>query len=322
MTHRFPIKEIARQAGLGTATVDRVLNGRAHVSAQTQGRVATAIAELEGQEAQLAARGRRMFVDVVVEAPERFSRQVRVACEAVLPEVREAVFRPRFLFQEMMSVREVVAALERVRRRGSQGVILKARDVPAVRDAVDALVAARIPVVTLVTDVPESARLGYVGLDNAQAGQVAAYLLAGADVVLASRSQEDFQGEAERFEGFRAAFRGRIVEVAGGAGLAGETRRQLTDVPRVDGVYSMGGGNGAILDVLGGHPVRFVAHDLDMENRRLLAAERINFVLHHDLEVDLKRAFRAISACHGLGPAGPVRQFSDVQVVTPFNVPG
>ena len=54
MTHRFPIKEIALQAGLSTATVDRVLNGRAHVSAQTKARVAAAVGELEGQEAQLS----------------------------------------------------------------------------------------------------------------------------------------------------------------------------------------------------------------------------------------------------------------------------
>lgn len=60
MTHRFPIKEIARQAGLGTATVDRVLNGRAHVSPQTKLRVKAAIEESKTQETQLAARGRRL----------------------------------------------------------------------------------------------------------------------------------------------------------------------------------------------------------------------------------------------------------------------
>ena len=45
MTHRFPIKEIARQAGLGPATIDRVLNNRANVSPQTRNRVAAALRE-------------------------------------------------------------------------------------------------------------------------------------------------------------------------------------------------------------------------------------------------------------------------------------
>ena len=91
MTHRFPLKEIARQAGLGTATVDRAINDRAHVSPQTKARVSAAIAELEGQEAQLVARGRRMFFDFVIEAPTRFSREVHKAAEQVLTHVGAAV---------------------------------------------------------------------------------------------------------------------------------------------------------------------------------------------------------------------------------------
>ena len=102
MTHRFPIKEIARQAGLGTATVDRVLNGRAHVSPQTKLRVTVALEELKAQEAQLAARGRRLFFDFVVEAPARFSREVKAAAEAIVPKIGTAVCRPRFLLQDII----------------------------------------------------------------------------------------------------------------------------------------------------------------------------------------------------------------------------
>lgn len=153
MTHRFPIKEIARQAGLGTATIDRVLNGRANVSPQTKLRVTAAIEELREQEAQLAARGRRLFFDFVVEAPSRFSREIKLAAEAVLPQIGTAVCRPRFLLQEIMEEDEVVAALKRIVKRGSQGVCLKARDTAKIRQAVNTLTAARIPVVTLVTDV-------------------------------------------------------------------------------------------------------------------------------------------------------------------------
>jgi LacI family transcriptional regulator len=177
MTHRFPIKEIARQAGLSTATVDRVLNERAHVSPQTKLRVTTAIEELRAQEAQLAARGRRLFFDFVVEAPSRFSREVKAAAEAVLPQIGTAVCRPRFLLQEIMEEDEVVGALKRIMKRGSHGVCLKARDTARIRKAVKKLTAAKIPVVTLVTDVRDADRLAYVGLDNAGAGRTAAYLI-------------------------------------------------------------------------------------------------------------------------------------------------
>ena len=75
MAHRFLIKEIALQAGLGVATVDRVLNGRANVREHTRNRVEQAIKELEKQELNLANTGRKLMVDVVAEAPTRFSRK-------------------------------------------------------------------------------------------------------------------------------------------------------------------------------------------------------------------------------------------------------
>ena len=87
MKHPFPLKEIALQSGLSLATVDRALHGRAHVSAQTARRVQAAIVELTRQEGQLAARGRRMFIDIVVEAPRRFSDELRRAANQVSAEI-------------------------------------------------------------------------------------------------------------------------------------------------------------------------------------------------------------------------------------------
>jgi LacI family transcriptional regulator len=55
--------------------------------------------------------------------------------------------------------------------------VLKAPDVPEVTAAVQRLGRAGIPVVTLVTDLPGSGRLAYVGMDNRAAGATAAYLL-------------------------------------------------------------------------------------------------------------------------------------------------
>ena len=338
MTHRFPIKEIARQAGLGPATVDRALNNRPHVSPQTKHRVAAAIGELEAQETQLAARGRRLFFDFVVEAPERFSREVRDAAHAVVPQIGTAVCRPRFLMQEVMEEKEVVQALARIAKRGSHGVCLKARDTLRIRAAVTALIAAKIPVVTLVTDIGETNRLRYVGVDNAGAGRTAAYLIAksvpdGPGVVLATLSHERFLGEEEREAAFVAALSGHRPELhvhvlRGGSGVGIETSKLIMGavaaLTNLRAVYSMGGGNKAILRTLadvGLRPEVYVAHDLDRDNRGLIETAQIDFVLHHDLRADMRDAFDAFLAFHRLAADPDLKPPSAVQVITPVNLP-
>ncbi|MFY1709433.1 LacI family DNA-binding transcriptional regulator [Tritonibacter scottomollicae] len=338
MTHRFPIKEIARQAGLGTATVDRVLNGRAHVSPQTKMRVTAAMDELKAQEAQLAARGRRLFFDFVIEAPSRFSREVKATAEAILPQIGTAVCRPRFLLQDIMEEDEVVAALMRIMKRGSHGVCLKARDTAKIREAVKMLANARIPVVTLVTDIGGPDRLAYVGLDNAGAGRTAAYLISltlgeAQGMVLATRSHERFLGEEERESAFVEALASErpglnVLAVQGGRGVDFETSKLLTesmgDIRNLRAVYSMGGGNRSIIRTLEDNGIRpevYVAHDLDRENRELILNRRLDFILHHDLQLDIRNAFNAFLGYHRLSNELLETPISTAQVLTPENVP-
>lgn len=337
MTHRFPVKEIALQSGLSTATVDRVLNNRDHVSPQTRRRVQDAIEELNRQEGQLAARGRRVFLDVLVEAPKRFSREIQRASEAVLSEFKPIAIRPRFKLFETMTPEDCALELERIARRGSQGVCLKARDTDLVRIAINTLRARGIPVVTVFTDNPGSGRLAYAGLNNIRAGQTAAYLVhkwlpADAATVLTTLSQHSFQGEEHRYEGFSKQLRAlrpsiQLLDASGGGGHNPATGKEVTgqvfNQKRIDGVYSMGGGNRAILAALedmGLQPTTFIAHDLDEDNLELLAQNRLSVVLYHDLKCDMRAAFRQCLAFHGLAEA-PSQLESDIQIVTPMNLP-
>ena len=57
------------------------------------------------------------------------------------------------------------------------GVATIALDHPRVRAAIDDLAARGVAVVTLVSDVPSSRRLHYVGIDNPAAGRTAATLM-------------------------------------------------------------------------------------------------------------------------------------------------
>ncbi|CAG9227468.1 LacI family transcriptional regulator [Paraburkholderia tropica] len=338
MAHRFLVKEIALQAGVGPATVDRVLNGRAHVREHTRRRVEQAIRELEDQQLQMARTGRKLVVDVVVEAPSRFAHEIRDALDAELPGLQPAVFRPRFDLRETIGTGELVATLEAIARRGSHGVLLKARNVPAIAAAIGDLQQRGIPVITLFTDLPDSGRVAYAGLDNRVAGATAAYLIgqwtrAQPGRVLVTMSDERFRGEEEREISFRHALHARyphlsIVDASGGHGLDAPTEARvhaaLAQHGEIAAVYSMGGGNPAILRALAqrqARPVCFVGHDLDRDNVRLLREGQIHAVLHHELRQDLRSACHHVMAFHKLLPVSAVSSSSSVVVVTPENIP-
>jgi LacI family transcriptional regulator len=338
VAHQFRIREIAAQAGLSEATVDRVLNKRGMVRASTAAEVERAISDLERQRSQLRLGGRTFMVDVVVQAPERFSSAVRSALEAEMPALRPAVIRSRFHLWERGEPADMVAVLDGIGARGSHGVILKAPDVPEVVAAAARLSAKGIPVVTLVTDLPGSQRMAYVGIDNRAAGATAAYLLAQGvgrepGSILISVSSSFFRGEEEREMGFRAAMRamqpGRtLVEISETDGLdealRGRVLSALASHPDILAVYSIGGGNVATVEAfneVGRDCQAFLAHDLDQDNRALLLERRISAVLHHDLHQDMRRACRIIMQAKGALP-GPITSVpSTVQIITPFNVP-
>jgi LacI family transcriptional regulator len=331
------VGDIAAQAGLSRATVDRVLHDRVGVRPETVAQVNRAIDELERQREQVHLSGRTMILDLVMQTPERFAIASRDALEAELRSLRPAVLRARSHLSERSGAADAAALLDSVGRRGSQGVILKAPDHPLVVDAVQRLADRGIPTVTFVTDVPGSRRAAYVGMDNLAAGATAAYLItqwAGrSGGVLVTVSHSSFRGEEERGIGFsrtlaELAPRRKVHEVKDTDGLDRTILLAVRDAlalhPSINAVYSAGGGNIATLNAFGEVGMRprvYVAHDLDGDNRALLRTRKISAVLHHDLRADMRRACRLLLQARGVLPGKPASIPSQVQVVTPYNEP-
>jgi LacI family transcriptional regulator len=334
----FPLKEIARQAGLSLATVDRAIHNRGQVRPVTMLRVKQALKELAQQGALSALSGRKFTIDLVMQAPVRFSSLVREALQNEMPKLEPAQFRCRFHLAEEMPPKNILAILRHIAKRGSNGVILKAPDVPEIANAIAELMAKGIPVITLVTDVGHSPRTAYVGIDNRAAGETAAYLIGRLTfdkslTVLVTLSSNRFRGEEEREIGFRCALRERyphlqIVDISEGFGsdrITGQQVRAVLDQhPDVAAVYSIGGGNRAIVKAFADAKrtcIAFVGHDLDQDNRSLLAAEKISAILHHDLASDMRLACQHIMRANRALGGKPENTLSQIQVITPFNIP-
>lgn len=327
MADDYLIKDIAFQAGLSPATVDRVIHGRGGVRRQTVQRVEAAIGELRQQESTAARSGRTCIFDIIMETPDRFSNAMRAVFEAEAGAFLPTIIRCRFHLSEQILQQDMVQLLAKVRHRGSQGVILKAADTPAINEAVNLLHAAGIPVITLATDLPSSRRIGYAGSDNRVAGETAAYLIGSKTAegtVLVALSSSRFRGEEEREIAFRRLLRERcsalaIIEISEGFGKDSATGQQVrTALGRdrsIRAVYSIGGGSRAIIKAFkdSGREIScFVAHDLDEDNRDLLRQEDLHFVLRHDLNADAASVFRAFLKLRQAGrhsaPAQPFRQ--------------
>lgn len=161
-------------------------------------------------------------------------------------------------------------------------MILKAMNSPSLVSTIDALLKRRVPVVTIVTDIPSSARLRYIGMDNVDAGKAAAFLMSkwlGADStqIAAVTGSNDFIGERERIAGFisgieQFAPRNSINVVAGGLGIDHQMYACLCQYldahPHTEAVYTVGGGNAGIIRAFAERNRRiktFIGHDFDRE---------------------------------------------------------
>ena len=337
MAGHFLIKDIALQAGVGTATVDRVLNARDGVHERTRRRVEQAIRELQSQESVIGLTGRTFLVDAIIEAPQHFCVALKRAIAEELPALLPAIFRVRQTMEADISDAALLRIMQRVIRRGSHGVILMASASSSTRAAISELKAAGIPVVTLATDVLPSDRIAYCGMDNWRAGQTAGYLIGqwlpkkSAKVLVSVRNAR-FRGEEERESGFRAILLTKFpylqpVELYEGSGATASFSRKVVDVlerhPDIRAVYSIGGNNRAILSALATTQriaQVFIAHDLDGENRALLRNWKINAVLNHDLRRDVGSACRAILHHQGALKEADAVSPNPIQIITPTSL--
>ncbi|TBW40787.1 LacI family DNA-binding transcriptional regulator [Siculibacillus lacustris] len=336
------LKDVAREAGVSTATVDRVLHGRPGVRDATIRRVKDTIERLgfrpHAAAAELARGRSHRFCFVMpknqnvfmAEIVEHISKvRVWLAARRTLVDVVET---------DVFDADVLAETLEEIGPR-YDGLAVVALDHPRVRAAIDELVGLGVLVVTLVSDAPSSRRAYYVGIDNIAAGRTTGTLigrfLGGRSgkvaVVAGSLSLRD---HAERLFGVSQVISADFPNLDLLAPVEGRddddhnralTRRLLDEHPDLVGLYNIGAGTTgigtALIESGRAKDVVFVGHDLTPQTRRFLLLGVMDAVISQNPGHEARSATRVLLALSRNEPIVAEQEYIGIDIVIRDNLP-
>ncbi|MEM6711833.1 MAG: LacI family DNA-binding transcriptional regulator [Pseudomonadota bacterium] len=316
------VHDIAEEAGVSLATVDRVLNERPGVRSRTVVRVQDAIKKLgyvrDVHAANLARRRQYRFAFVLPSGQSQFLISLREA-------VKEAGAGLRLDRAELRTVDVTVNdsslmanTLQRLVDDHVDGVAIMATETPVVRDMIARMKASGIAVVTLVSDQPNADRDHFVGIDNIAAGRTAGtlmgrFLSGRTGQILVIVSSTHARGQVERRLGFDAVLSEAFPNLTALPSLEGYddgertyavVNRALDAHDDVVGIYGAGAGTRGMTRAiaergLSDHLV-IIGHDLTTHAEDGLRNGLIDVVINQNVGHLVRSATRILRAqCDG-----------------------
>ncbi|QKK23295.1 LacI family DNA-binding transcriptional regulator [Rhizobium hidalgonense] len=312
-------RDIARHAGVGTATVERVLNGRGGVRPELVEKVISAARRLDYPRKLPETHRGLLRIEVLMVRPETsFYRRLSHAFERIAATLDPLVVVHRSFTDEMNA--EGIARRILSTDLSRAGLILAVPSSPAISAAMEKVNAQGLPVVHVVTRASE--RVGeFVGIDNVAAGRTAALYIsrmAPRTGPVVAICHPIYQVHRDRIRGFSAYFRdypsASSFEWLGFGGdeerLSADLLRSALEVyPDLAGLYNAGGANAALIEVLRRHPrgreVFFVGHELTDYTRTALQDGVMDVVLDQAPEAQARRALDLVLNRIGLTDIKP-----------------
>lgn len=335
--------DVAREARVSLATVDRVLNKRTGVREVTVKRVNGAIQKLgyvrDVSAANLARQRTYRFVFVLPDGRGQFLTSLRRSiAEAVENAAYDRISARTILIssRNQTALAQELMALDPVE---IDGFAIMAHETPIVRDTIARLKKAGVAVVSLVSDQPNSERDHFVGFDNVSAGRTAGMLLGrfvGARrgkvaVVVTSMHARDM---IERRDGFDAVMTQHFPNLTPLPSIEAyddrETARDLTHRCLVENkdvvaVYAVGASVRGIADALAEYdaPERLICidHELTDNSRDLLRAGILDAVINQNTGHLARSALRVMRAKCDAAPVLASQEHIRIEVLIRENLP-
>ncbi len=336
------VHDIAKEAGVSLATVDRVLNARPGVRGATIAKVQAAVERLgyvrDTYAANLARQRRYRFAFVLPEGPSQFTDSLKGALsEAYGSQVADRVLL-KLVSVPSHDPHAIVRSLQSLNTTQLDGVAIMAPETPQVRDAIARLKAEGLAVVALVSDLPNSDRDYFIGINNIAAGRTAALLMGQfskeSGEILAITNSIQSRDSLDRRLGFDQVMADDFpnLDVLPSIESFDDHDRMdaiLRDViqnrPEVKGIYSMGSGNAPLLTTLRQSgklkELTVIAHEVTPATRQALLDDEIAAVITQNVGHLVRGALRVLRAVCDHLPIFEAQEKVRIEVVLRENLP-
>lgn len=312
---RVTLKNLAKQAGVGTATVERVLNGRGGVRLELVERVLKAARKLDyAKRLPEQHRGITRIEVLLVRRDLTFLTRLSQSFERIAASLDPSIAVHRTFLEEA----DPVALAEHITspKLRRSALIMVAPQHPLVSAAIEQVEAAGQTVVQLVSRF-ENLKAPYVGIDNKAAGRMAGLLMSGmvrtSGTVIALSHSQIYGVHRDRIEGFSdlmtrpQASHLLFHQVAFTQDDPHEASRivwsLLRSIPDLVGIYSAGGDYGPLCDMLRrANPqpsICLIGHELTEQSSKALKDGTMAAVIDQAPETQARRALDV--ALHKLG---------------------
>ena len=337
---RVTMADVASAAGVGIATVDRVLNGRARVRRNTAERVLEAASRLDYHAKGLIAdrvAGALPFCRlgfILQKESKAFYRSLRSAIETETEARAETRVSTEVAFVDALSPDDLSSRIGGMSGKvDALGVV--SIDHPSVTSAIDSATEAGCRVFSMLSPLSAASVEGHIGIDGRKAGRTAGWLmrryLSEGEVGILVGSHRYLGHEALEV-GFRSYMREHAPDVQlkesivylDDAAVAHEAASELLRrAPDLRGLYQCGGGKRGVLKALqdDGRAGRivYICHEINAASEGALLDGTIAAAIATPIESVASRTVDAmLLAVQGKQqkPSAPL----DFRIVTPENM--